>query len=104
MIRAMAQHKAIILSTHILEEVHAVCTRAMIIAKGKVVSDGTPAELEKRRQYRLDDGQRCDSGGERSIDLLTVRGVNTVEEKGIDGDLLVQFKFSQMMDNGFCGR
>ena len=46
LIRAMAQEKAIILSTHILEEVHAVCSRAMIIAKGKVVSDGTPAELE----------------------------------------------------------
>ncbi len=46
LIRAMAQEKAIILSTHVLEEVHAVCSRAMIIANGKVVSDGTPAELE----------------------------------------------------------
>ena len=48
LIKAMAQEKAIILSTHILEEVQAVCTRAMIIAKGKVITDGTPAELEAR--------------------------------------------------------
>ena len=48
LIRTMARDKAIILSTHVLEEVHAVCTRAMIIAKGKVITDGTPAELEAR--------------------------------------------------------
>ena len=43
LIKTMAREKAIILSTHVLEEVHAVCTRAMIIAKGKVITDGTPA-------------------------------------------------------------
>jgi len=47
----MAREKAIILSTHILEEVQAVCTRAIIIAKGKVITDGTPAELEARSRY-----------------------------------------------------
>jgi len=46
LIRDMAREKAIILSTHILEEVDAVCSRAMIIAAGRVVSDGTPGELE----------------------------------------------------------
>ena len=46
LIKAMAREKAIVLSTHILEEVHAVCTRAIIIAKGKLVWDGTPASLE----------------------------------------------------------
>lgn len=48
LIKHMAHEKAIILSTHILEEVHAVCSRAIIITKGKVVIDGTPAELEAR--------------------------------------------------------
>ncbi len=48
LIQAMAPAKAIILSTHILEEVEAVCTRAIIIARGRVVCDGTPAELEAR--------------------------------------------------------
>lgn len=46
LIGRMASSKAIIISTHILEEVTAVCTRALIIAHGKVVADGTPAELE----------------------------------------------------------
>jgi len=45
MIREMAPEKVIIVSTHILEEVDAVCTRAVIIAGGKVVANGTPAEL-----------------------------------------------------------
>src|SRR6185312_1441254 len=38
-------------STHILEEVDAVCTRAMIIAHGKVLADGTPAALEARSRH-----------------------------------------------------
>lgn len=51
LIRDMARDKAIILSTHILEEVDAVCSRAIIIASGRVVSDGTPAELEARSPH-----------------------------------------------------
>jgi len=50
LIRAMALEKAIILSTHILEEVDAVCSRAVIIAGGKLVADGTPTELEAQSQ------------------------------------------------------
>lgn len=48
LISAMAEDKAIIISTHILEEVEAVCTRAIIIAKGKIVADASPAELLAR--------------------------------------------------------
>lgn len=51
LIRAMAADKAIIISTHILEEVDAVCTRAVVIAQGRIVADGTPAELEQRSRY-----------------------------------------------------
>ena len=46
LIRAMGSTKAIVLSTHILEEVEAVCTRAVVIASGRVVFDGTPEEFE----------------------------------------------------------
>lgn len=45
LVRAMAAHKAIVISTHILEEVDAVCSRALIIDRGRIVADGTPAEL-----------------------------------------------------------
>ena len=56
LIQDMRAEKAIVISTHILEEVDAVCTRAMIIARGRVVADATPAELEKRHPSgKLDD-------------------------------------------------
>ena len=45
LIKDMAAHKAIIVSTHILEEVEAVCSRAVIISHGKLLIDGTPDEL-----------------------------------------------------------
>ncbi|HVS18726.1 MAG TPA: ABC transporter ATP-binding protein, partial [Planctomycetota bacterium] len=48
LIRSMAADKVIVLSTHILEEVEAVCTRVIIIAGGKLVVDCTPAELAAR--------------------------------------------------------
>jgi len=48
LIREMAPHKAIIVSTHILEEVEAVCTRAVIIDKGRIVADGTAEDLMRR--------------------------------------------------------
>jgi ABC-2 type transport system ATP-binding protein len=51
LIAEMARDKAIIISTHILEEVDAVCTRAVVIARGKLVADGTPAELEARSRW-----------------------------------------------------
>lgn len=46
MIREMSADKAIVISTHILEEVDAVCTRAVIIADGEIKADGTPADLK----------------------------------------------------------
>jgi ABC-2 type transport system ATP-binding protein len=48
LIREMAREKAIVISTHILEEVDAVCSRAIIIAAGRLLFDGTPAELRSR--------------------------------------------------------
>jgi len=51
LIEEMAADKAIVVSTHILEEVEAVCTRAVIIDRGRVVADGTAEELQKRLPY-----------------------------------------------------
>jgi ABC-2 type transport system ATP-binding protein len=56
LIAAMAARKAIIISTHILEEVDAVCTRAIVITGGRVVADATPLELSLLHpSHRLDD-------------------------------------------------
>ncbi|VAW40770.1 Gliding motility-associated ABC transporter ATP-binding protein GldA [hydrothermal vent metagenome] len=51
LITSMAKNKTIIISTHILEEVHAVCDRAIIIADGIIVADNTPTELENMSRY-----------------------------------------------------
>jgi ABC-2 type transport system ATP-binding protein len=51
LISELSAEKAIIISTHLLEEVDAVCTRAMIIAHGKLLVDGTPGALEARSRY-----------------------------------------------------
>ena len=51
LIRRMGEKKAIIFSTHILEEVEAVCSRAIIIDRGKIVANGTPQELKQRSDY-----------------------------------------------------
>ena len=48
LIKRMGEGKVIIFSTHILEEVEAACTRAIIIDQGRVVADGTPDELKAR--------------------------------------------------------
>jgi ABC-2 type transport system ATP-binding protein len=51
LIQAMAKEKAIIISTHILEEVDAVCDRAIIISRGRVLFNGTPRELISQSKY-----------------------------------------------------
>src|SRR5215475_6288979 len=51
LIRRMGERKAIIFSTHILEEVEAVCSRAIIIDRGQVVANGTPAELRQKSDW-----------------------------------------------------
>ena len=52
LIRKMSSNKVVVLSTHILEEVEAVCSRAIIISNGKLISDGTPQELEGMSLYQ----------------------------------------------------
>lgn len=56
LIRSMAAEKAIVLSTHILEEVEALCTRVIIISQGKVLVDETPEQFRARKPgARLDE-------------------------------------------------
>lgn len=56
LIKSMSKDKIVVISTHILEEVDAVCSRAIIIANGKIVADETPKELLSRSPTgRMDD-------------------------------------------------
>ena len=71
LIKKLVEKKCIIFSTHILEEVEAVCTRAIIIAKGKILFDGTPTELKRKSDSgKMDDVFRAITTGEK------VRGVS----------------------------
>lgn len=66
-INDMAKDKIIVISTHILEEVDAVCNRAIIISGGKLLADDTPKELAKRAPSgRLDDVFRQITTGQKS--------------------------------------
>jgi ABC-2 type transport system ATP-binding protein len=51
LIRRMGERKAIIFSTHILEEVEAACSRAIIIDRGRIVANGTPEQLKQKSDF-----------------------------------------------------
>ncbi|HSJ04219.1 MAG: ABC transporter ATP-binding protein [Verrucomicrobium sp.] len=93
LIKRMGQTKAIVFSTHILEEVEAVCSRAMIIDRGKVVADGTPSELKNRAPgadaVRL--VVRGAAGSGVRAELEKISGVDKVESSVSD-------------ESGFIGR
>ena len=58
LISKMAKEKCIVISTHILEEVEAVCSRSIIIARGKILVDATPAEIKEKHKCSLDEAFR----------------------------------------------
>lgn len=82
LIKSIAERKTIIISTHILEEVDAVCTRAVIIAQGHCVADGTPAELEAQSRYHEAISLRFKQKPALLTDLLQIRGVADIEYNG----------------------
>ena len=55
LIKKMAKDKCIVISTHILEEVEAVCNRTIIIERGRILVDSTPEELKQKYQTSLDE-------------------------------------------------
>ena len=93
LIREMAKEKAIIVSTHILEEVEAVCTRAVVINKGRIVADGTADDLARRVSYHGAVSVRvaADKADALKQVLAAVPSVGAVETVGApDGQLIVR--------------
>ncbi|MEO5595946.1 MAG: ABC transporter ATP-binding protein [Lysobacteraceae bacterium] len=89
LIRELARERTVILSTHILEEVQAVCTRAIVIARGRLVADAPPGELEQRSRFNNAISLLvADSVAARSA-LESLPGVATVENDADSGRLLV---------------
>jgi len=84
LIKNLARDKIVIISTHILEEVTAVCSRAIIIAQGKIVADGTPAELETRSKYHQAVSVRLSENYDLAADLVDLAQVGEVEKDSED--------------------
>ncbi len=85
-IKRMGEKKAIIFSTHILEEVESVCSRAIIIDRGSVVADGTPAQLKARSETAGQVRLRISGGGADAVKSrlsgLMTAGRVTVQTEG----------------------
>jgi ABC-2 type transport system ATP-binding protein len=85
LINDMASDKIIVISTHLLEEVDAVCTRAIIIARGRIVADDTPAGLAARSRYhnavsmRLEERGQLEAARTAVAALAVVAGVEVSE-------------------------
>jgi len=88
LIQEMAAEKVIILSTHILEEVDSVCTRAIVIARGRIVADATPAELAARSKYHNAVVVSVHAGKDKvEAELGTINSVASVESLASDNGL-----------------
>ncbi|MEO5560741.1 MAG: ABC transporter ATP-binding protein [Dokdonella sp.] len=85
LINSMARDKTIIISTHMLEEVHAVCDRAIIIAGGRILADATPAELQARSRYHQAVSLTAPNVKEARDALSKVADVASIEVDPQDG-------------------
>ncbi|WP_298183046.1 ATP-binding cassette domain-containing protein [uncultured Pseudomonas sp.] len=91
LIQSLAYDKIVIISTHILEEVSAVCTRAVVIAHGKLLADGTPLELESRSRYHQAVTLVADEPLDQTA-LLALPGVAGVEANALEHSLSILAK------------
>jgi ABC-2 type transport system ATP-binding protein len=88
LIANLSKDKIVIVSTHILEEVSAVCSRAIIIAGGRILADGTPSELEARSRYHGAVSITLPGAVNAESQLMQLPQVESVE---VDNDHLVVF-------------
>jgi len=112
LIKDMASDKAIIISTHLLEEVAAVCSRAIIISEGKIVFDGTPDDFAARSSIhnavtiRLTE-EDLDRVVNEIESMEDVHRIETINETGVlrlipkDGAVIVEKVSLLMRDKGF---
>ena len=78
LIRELGREKTVILSTHILPEVEAICDRILIINKGKIVADGTPGTLRKQAQGEEMLRIQLDETPNRDLTIETLKSVDSV--------------------------
>jgi ABC-2 type transport system ATP-binding protein len=84
LINELSKDKLVIVSTHILEEVHEVCTRAIIICEGRIVADEKPSALEARSRYHHAVSLRFDKPGEFAAGRREIASLEEVAEVETD--------------------
>jgi ABC-2 type transport system ATP-binding protein len=89
LIDAMARDRTILISTHLLEEVHALCNRVVIIANGRLLADATPAELEARSRYHGAVSFSAPGSGVSQEMLGRLPQVASIEVDPLDGRITV---------------
>ena len=100
LVRELGQEHTILLSTHILSEVEAVCERALVIARGKLVAEGS---LEELRRLRRGAGLSLLVRGEREAITTALDGAGTVAiEDGDDGLHRVSLELEEGADAGLA--
>ena len=79
LIRNLSKDKVVIISTHILEEVNALCSRVIMIADGRLVCDATPAELEAQSAYHQAVTIRFNVAIDPMLKLEQISNVTSIE-------------------------
>ncbi|MDY0207029.1 MAG: ABC transporter ATP-binding protein [Pseudomonas sp.] len=96
LIKSLAVDRIVIISTHILEEVSALCTRAMVISRGRLLVDETPYELQSRSRHHQAVTILAEQPLNRGL-LLALPGVAGLEDNPLDGSITVLAKAGQVI-------
>lgn len=94
MIRSLSSEKIVIISTHILEEVTAVCTRAVIISEGRMLADSTPSDLQARSKHHHAVSLQLSEDENLEVILGKLRSLDTVRDIEQSGNRLTIFPVS----------
>src|SRR5262249_57764434 len=103
MIRRLGRERAVLLSTHILPEVDAVCDRVLIIDRGRIVAEGTPQELRRQLAGRPVVRARIKGKVAARESILKLPGVASVEETSDAAETRVRVECSDtdLSEEGF---
>ncbi|WP_285374163.1 ABC transporter ATP-binding protein [Pseudomonas sp. lyk4-TYG-107] len=95
-IKELARNKVVLISTHVLEEVTSLCSRALVLNKGKLLADSTPQELESRSRYH----QAVTLFAKQPLDLMSLAvlpGVAGVERDHVTNSVRVLARPGQVI-------
>ncbi|MCK5416090.1 ATP-binding cassette domain-containing protein [Candidatus Parcubacteria bacterium] len=96
LIKEIGKEKTVIFSTHILSEVSATCDRVVIINKGKIVSEGTPAEILERTEAKKKKSIVVEISGDEKSVLDEIRNIRGVESARVNDEITLEDAFLEL--------